>query len=347
VPNPAIPAHPGVAATAAAAAPPPPTHQPNRMIPAHPGVAMARAQAQQPAAPSVPAAPQPSPQNSQVESFFEQPAPNQEDYFASIGMPNEGHEPMAPAAPVVPTPPQQEFSDIDALLADLPTGEPPIPAPVAQQPQQQPPQAQPAQPAPPAAPQALPPDPAAQMQAAIDHLMAKDYAISEADSRRLISEPEAVLPRLAAQVHVNVVREVGRMFGQVMPALVQQHVNQQLEGQRAEMEFFGRYPKLANPAFRETVGRALQVAAATNPGVNRDVLMREGATLAAYMIRSQMQQGGMRPQQGQPQPAAPGYRPVQQPYTPVSPGAGAQVPTRPQDQNPFALLSQDTDLFAW
>jgi hypothetical protein len=174
----------------------------------------------------------------------------------------------------------------------------------------------------------------------IDHLMGRDYAISEADQRRLIAEPEVVLPRLAARVHVNTMRDVGQQLAQALPALVNHMVEQKLAAQKHETEFYRRFPQLGHPQFRETVETSLAHVKALTPNITQDQLMMQGATLAAFRIRS-----AHRGQQPQAPAALPQMRMPQSPFVPMSPGAGG-VPAAPGvPQNEFERLSREVDLF--
>lgn len=360
VPANQIPAHPGVAAQAAAAGPAARTAQDNNMIPGNPTV-----QANLAAARMGQAAPTASQQ--QMGADFDGDPDgehSQSDWFsaAGVGAPTpERHlapPPAPPAAPASQGQPQQTqqptYSEIDALLDGIQIpGE--VQQPQVQQPgqvtqgqqqpttvppsqQQQAPSVQAPQAAPAAAPQF---DAEAAQKAAIDQLMGRDYVLSEADQRRLIAEPETVIPRLAAQVHVNVVRDIGSRIGPIVQALIAQGVDQRLEGMRRETEFFGRYPKLANPAFRPIVERSLAMVKAANPNITQEQLFQEGASYAAFQIRSQFRTQGSAP------PAPPAMRaPSQGPYVPFSPGA-PPVPQAPQGGNVFADLANATDLFDW
>lgn len=234
----------------------------------------------------------------------------------------------APAAPAPSpvTPPQQELEDIDRLLQEV---EPTLPGAPAPSPQ---PQAQPQAAPPPGAPPVV--DMAALQKQAIDHLMANEYKMDDALSRRVISEPEAVLPEIAARVHVNVVRDMGQRFAQMIPQMIDQAVSQRMAAQSAELEFYGKYPALNRPEFRGTVVESLTMIRNMMPNASREELMREGATLAAHRIRSSYR--GRAPA---PQPRA-----AVTPYQPVPPGGGAPVPTRPQEGSLWAQLADDPNL---
>lgn len=351
--NNVIPPHPGVAAAAAAAGPAVRVGVDNTTIPGNPAIAAQIAQARGLPAPQ-------APQNL-GEDFSGDPdgEPNpQADWFgaAATGAPSpQTREPPAlpPGAPASTGQPQQvqgqpTYSEIDALLEGIQLpGEAPVQqgAPQAQ-PQQQPtelpvPQAPPQQVAAPQAPQAPPAFNAEAAQlAAINQLMGREYALSEVDQRKLIAEPETVIPRLAAQVHVNVVRDIGARFGQIVPQIVSQLVEQQLVGVRREAEFFARYPKLAHPALREDVTQSLAMVKNANPNITQEQLFQEGASYAAFRIR-QKYRGGVQT----PAPMAP-QRAAHAPFVPMSPGApSVQTPMAPS--NPFDELSKATDLFDW
>ena len=362
-----IPAFPGVAAPAAAA-PSPPVASLNTTIPPHPAVAAAMRAAQGQAQP---AAPQQLGEDFGGDGGDVHP---QASWFEAVatGRSTEGLEPQAPQAPVPPQQgrPQQSVEDplagIDALLQDLPTGEPPVVVPQAQpqqfqQPQQQqipqnqqvpqqPQQQQPVQPQQPpqAQPQTPPVDAAAAQERLIDHLMGRDYAISEADQRRLIAEPEAVLPRLAARVHVNTMRDVGQQLAQALPAIINHLVEQKLSAQKHETEFFRRFPQLSDPRFRETVETSLAHVKATTPNITQDQLYHDGATLAAFRIRASMRRQAPQQQQAPALPPAmhaPQMRVPASPFVPMSPGSGGVPAAGAAPMNEFDRLSREVDLF--
>lgn len=349
VPANLIPAHPGVAAAAAAAGPAARVAQDNNMIPAHPGVVAAQAAVRM----GTQAPPQNLGQDFEGDPMEES---SQADWFgaAAVGAPTpERHlapptpPPAAPASQVPQQGAQPTYSEIDSLLDGIQIpGEVQQPGVQQVQPQGQqqpstvpPPQSVQPQVAP-SAPQAAPQfDAEAAQTAAINQLMGREYALSEVDQRRLIAEPETVIPRLAAQVHVNVVRDIGARVGQIIPELVNRLVEQRLDGMKRETEFFSRYPKLGHPAFRPIVEKSLAMVKAANPQITQEQLFQEGASYAAFQIRSQYRN------QQAPQ-AAPPMRAMQAPYVPVSPGA-PPVPMAPQEGNPFAALANATDLFDW
>jgi hypothetical protein len=153
----------------------------------------------------------------------------------------------------------------------------------------------------------------------------------------MIAEPDVAMPELAARVHVNIVRELGQYMHSVLPQLVEQHAAKQMASQAAEMEFFGRYPRLNRPEFKPIIAESLRMVKTFRPDASREEIMREGATLAAHRIRSAPQF-----QAQQPPPA----RVAPPPFVPAQTRAGAPQP-QGGVQNVWADLSNDPDLLTF
>lgn len=276
-----------------------------------------------------------------------------QDFFSSMGLDGGDSDIGVEEPGTVPPPqgsqPQVPPGTVDLLSEEDLLGGGLVPQPPAQQPpQQQPQQPQgfapqtpqaPQQPvvqpqAPQAAPASAPQQSPEDLQrAAIDYLRNGTYAFNDEQSRRALTEPEVVLPELAARLHVNVVHEMAQQMHRVLPHLIEQEVARRQAAFEAKQEFFGRYPKLNRPEWQPVILESLQMAAQMNQGKPRDVIMQEGAALAAYRIRSQHR-------------SAPSQQ-RQQPFVPASPGSGGPVvPQNPQGTpNVWAELSQDPDLF--
>lgn len=308
----------------------------NPMIPAHPAMAAQRAAAQT-------ASGQPTPSNgSQPPS--ESSAPPAVDWNAiMLGMDDEmGATP--PAAQ--PTQPGQAGTQPGAT-APVP-GEltPEQKEAIARANMEQPPAATPAQP------------PAGQMTveqqvaAATKHLLDNVYALSDEQKRQLISEPDKVIPQLAAQMHVTIARQVGEYVQQAMQTLVPQMalsvMQRQMGAFRAEQSFFGQYPALANPAFKPVVLQALKFAKAFAPNATREQIMKDAAEMAAARLKITLTPPNQQQPQQQRQMHTPAQMPVQQgqqpsmPFMPAVPG-GAPAATQQGGQNPniFEELALD------
>ena len=197
-----------------------------------------------------------------------------------------------------------------------------------------------------------PMDPAELEKNAIDQLMNTEYALSEEEKNALISEPDTVLPRLAARMHVRMQVQTAQQIAQILPAMISQQIEQATKVQSLENSFFGQYPELNKPEYRQTVAESLAMIRQVNPQASREDVMRDGAALAAVRLKTRLGQA----QQQAPLPklppqmpmGGPAHVPAQQPqgpFTPAQSGGGTEpvVPTDPNQNSIFATLANDPD----
>lgn len=331
MPNPVIPAVTGEGLAppqGSAATPAVQVQQRDNSIPAHPMVAAAQAPA-----PVAPAAPSPNQSPNDWDAFVSEVM----DVDTEAHLPPETPAARIPAAPAA-APVASEFPSIDQILAGQIAPEPQAAQPPAAQPQPAAPAQPPAQ-----APVAMPSLEQVQ-QNAIDYLMANDYKLSDSDRTQLISEPDVVLPRMAARMHVGITTGVMQQMQQIIPMIVQQQVSGLIAAQRAEMEFFSEYPALNRPEYRPIVAESLAFVQdqARMRGVTlpRDQLKRNGAAWAAFQIRQQ----GVRVAPAAPAAPAAVPRSPMAPFVPVATGGGGapSAPTQPTDI--WGQLAMDPDL---
>lgn len=195
-----------------------------------------------------------------------------------------------------------------------------------QQPQQTPQQQQQGQQPP--APTQLTPEQFQQMEnQVLDHLEKEVYALDEDTRKKLISEPDTVIPRLAARMHSQLLKGVIPMILQQIPGIVNQQVEGRLKAYKSEQGFFAKYPYLADPRFRTDVVESLKIVRQMKPNATQEEIMEEGAQLAAFRLSKkypQQQQGAPQPQQQR------GFRPP-----------GTQGGNRPAPSGPNAQPSGD------
>lgn len=245
----------------------------------------------------------------------------------------------------VDEPGNAEQADLDAPAvapAQAPT------APTEAQPQPPTPVAEPVAPAPTQTPQtsAPEPQPAQAPQPALDYNswrtqqvsnLEKHYALDSETALALQTEPETVLPRLAAQVHLEVTENVMRAVQQMVPGLIQQ-VNRTTEVEsKAQNAFFDRNPDLKGV----DQAKILQIGAMfrqVNPNADADTAI---ATIGS-MVRTAL---GIPASSVPAQGAAPVQpaQPVMQPFTPARGGGGGTAPRAPAQANPWADLIDSDD----
>lgn len=313
-----IPSHPAIQAQlSAAGASPAQTPQADPRIPAHPMI-----QAQQAVASGTVQPPAMNPWDELV--FDDVPGSGEPEAAAPVAQPSSTPAP----APTTQAAPVAELPELPNIEEFVQTPEQPAVTTA-------PPTSQPTP-----APQA--PDFEKIQSDAINYLMANDYRLDDEDRSKLISEPDVVLPKLAARMHVSIATQIARQVAQAVPVMIESVVNSRVAAREAEMEFYSKYPSLNRPEYRSIVQESIRQVRTFKPQANREEIMRDGAAWAAFQIRSRS--APMNPQVPQA-PVAPPRGPTA-PFVPALPGGGAVPPTAPQAQmNPWAELAMDPDLF--
>jgi hypothetical protein len=197
-------------------------------------------------------------------------------------------------------------------------------------------------------------DPAELEAKAIEQLTTTTYALTDEDKNALIAEPDKVLPGLAARMHVTMQVQLAQQIAQILPGIIQGQLQQATKVQGLESSFFGQYPELNKPQFRQTVQESLAMIRQVNPQASREEVMRDGAALAAVRLRTKLggvQEPAQLPALPQNMPLAPppAVQPVvaqsQIPFTPAQSGGASEpvVPTDPNQGNIFEQLANDPD----
>lgn len=98
--------------------------------------------------------------------------------------------------------------------------------------------------APPAPKPELTPEQVKELRAKFEETLASKFTFSEEEALALQTEPEKVLPKLAARLYADVLEDVGRMISSSVPSLVQEYAVSAEREMRAKAEFFGEWPEL-------------------------------------------------------------------------------------------------------
>jgi hypothetical protein len=201
-------------------------------------------------------------------------------------------DPAAPAEPAAPTAPAPQ--------------QPAQPAP-----QTPPPAQQPTAEAPAANPAAAPD--VAVMRQQYHGELEKFYAFDPETAQKLLTEPEVVLPKLAATLHMEVMDAVMSQLPARMGAFIQEHEEFSRRETEAKDSFFTAFPELRN--YEAQVLQVGQMFRAANPQATKDqtiqaigkiVMESLGITRAA--------------------PAAPTQSPVPPPFVPAQSAGGGAAP---------------------
>jgi hypothetical protein len=248
---------------------------------------------------------------------------------------SESQPSSQPAAPAAPTP--------QAAPAPVPAASSPAAPPQAAQA----PAPQPAQSTPPPQTQVQPQ--AAEPQVAPEVYqnwrtnrlteLEQHYTFNEDESAALLTEPELVLPKLAAKVHMEVLENSMRAMQAMVPVMMQQVQHHAQVNTQAQSLFTSINPDLADPRFEPVIIQLGQ----TFRQMNRTAGPEEASRAIGNLVRAalNMQAPGQAPQQPQ------GHAPAAAPFVPArGGGGGGQRPStssNPFEQLASELLADDND----
>lgn len=163
------------------------------------------------------------------------------------------------------------------------------------------------------------------------------YAMSPEAAQQMITEPELVLPKMAAQMHMHVAEAVFNAVTQALPQMVQGLQARTSVETKAEEMFYTANPDLKDPKFKDAIFKV----GAMYRSVNKDAKPEDAVKAIGDLVRVSM---GVQPVGATPPAvsAAPAVQaaPVARPHTPVRGGGGAVAPSQVQT-NEFAKLAEE------
>lgn len=173
------------------------------------------------------------------------------------------------------------------------------------------------------------------------------YAISQEDALAITTQPETVMPRIAAQLHMNVMQEVTRQLQQVMqtvPHLMEAQLHRQTRETEAKQVFYKSWPGLES--HHDAVVRNAAMFRQANPQATREQVIEAAGTLTALALGADPQT--FRVASGAAgSPPAPVQRPSAPsgvPPRPIAAGSGPSgLPQR--SENVFEQFAEDDQDF--
>jgi hypothetical protein len=163
----------------------------------------------------------------------------------------------------------------------------------------------------------------------------QQYALSEEEQRLALTQPEAILPKMAASLHLNVLESVVNTIMSRVPEVVRMVTKTESEGQQNENEFYTTWPMLKDPKYKQTVYNAVAAYRQINRNATKDEVIRAAGLQALISLRLPIPQHLL--ETSAPPPSTTGF-------VPASPGSGGQpspATMRPGAPNPFAVLSEE------
>ena len=220
--------------------------------------------------------------------------------------PPEATPPVVPSA--APTP-----ATSTPTTATPPAGTPPEQTP----PAGTPPPVTPTPSAPQVEPSPLPDYAAWRSQREAD-LAAQTYSITDEDASKLLTEPETVLPRMAARMHMEVMESTVRVMQTMLPRLMQSVQQTEQREISAKSFFQTANPDLADPRLEPAIMEMGQVYRRLNPAASPE----QAAQAIGHLVRASL--GIAMPAQAAPAPTSAPAVPVV-PFVPARGGPGGAV----------------------
>ena len=163
----------------------------------------------------------------------------------------------------------------------------------------------------------------------------KSYALSQEDADRFLSEPEAVVPRTLANMHLNLTYSVMQSIRQALPGWIAA-VQGEMERERSEKgAVYEKFPSLKG--HEEAVEIAIGQYRRMNPRATQEDIITRGGAMA--MVALGLEDAGT--------PAStkkPVAQPARQPHRPASTRGRASKPT-PRVDNEFTEMALDDDAY--
>lgn len=164
------------------------------------------------------------------------------------------------------------------------------------------------------------------------------YALDQEAADAMLTDPETVLPKLAAKVHMEVMENSMRAMQAMVPVMLQQvQYHTEREG-KAKNLFTSVNPDLADPQFEP----AIMELGAVYRNVNKTAPPEVAAAAIGNLVRAAL--GIAAPGAVAPQPQQQ-VQPQVAPFTPARGAGGGNAPVR--SSNPFEALAQEMENEGW
>jgi len=168
------------------------------------------------------------------------------------------------------------------------------------------------------APTTTPADYAAWRTAKVTQLES-EYALDEASAQALLTEPELVLPKLAAKVHMEVLEHSMQAMQAMMPVMMQQIQQHTASETQARSLFASINPDLADPSYEAAIMQFGQVYRKVNPTAPAV----EASKAIGNLVRAAL---GIVAPMAEPPASQPAVAVAPTPFTPARGAGGGRAP---------------------
>ena len=178
-------------------------------------------------------------------------------------------------------------------------------------------------------------------QGEIDKL-AQGYQLSDEEAQLINTEPETVMPKLAAIAHFRIMRSVLSTMSAMLPQMLQQHTAQNAIDSAARTDFYSENPDLDKPEFEEAVMKIGLMYRQVNPNAPRAEAIKVIGELSRTALK-------LNPLAASEAPAGegavvPNVTPIskQAKPKPFTPARGGSAPAKVATKNPWEdFLDED------
>lgn len=162
--------------------------------------------------------------------------------------------------------------------------------------------------------------------------LAQTYAMTEEEGVELLRSPETVLPKLAAQLQLNIAEQTIQQLARILPQFMDTHLNQKQTYAKNQESFFEEWPDLNKPEYTDTLTRIAVTYRQQNPGATKERAIKEIGAIAAIAL-------GVVPAASTPPETVQPIAPVQPAHRPVMPGGGVRPVSKVT--NEFTALANE------
>jgi len=154
----------------------------------------------------------------------------------------------------------------------------------------------------------------------------KMYAVSEDDANKLQTEPELVLPQMAARMHMEITKTLLTAMQSIVPDIISNQQSLRSADEEARTAFYSANPDLNDPKYEQAVLKVAGMYRAANPTASR----AEAVKTIGTMVRLSL--GLTSPTNEPPSPPVTSQQQLPQtarqvPFSPAR-GGGAAAPNR-------------------
>lgn len=111
------------------------------------------------------------------------------------------------------------------------------------------------------------------------------YQLSEEDAAAIVTEPETVLPRMAARIHMDAYMSITSALNAQLPQIINAVMDRNSLDAKVEQDFFEAWPALNTEEGRTTADRMAQIFRMNNPTVSTEDAIREIGAAAMVALR--------------------------------------------------------------